>query len=119
MAPSSSGGTVDKASLELASMVRPERGEAASPQDIWTKAVQEGATLPGSWNTTCAGACEAAEKGDWPLCAYLAAQCFRREGAGALAIAEPSCQKALWLEVVAPIVVDVPRGRERFRVKLE
>lgn len=117
-------GPVDEASLELASLVRPVGGAAAPLKRIWEAVVDQEACLPGYWDTTAAGALDAARAGDWPLCAYLAASCYRShgggvEGAKALAVPDERCHRTLWLEVTAPVVVDVPRGQERLLVQLD
>eukprot|EP00930_Biecheleria_cincta_P076651 TRINITY_DN6385_c0_g1_i2.p1 TRINITY_DN6385_c0_g1~~TRINITY_DN6385_c0_g1_i2.p1 ORF type:complete len:1041 (-),score=214.46 TRINITY_DN6385_c0_g1_i2:50-3172(-) len=117
-------GPVDEASLELASLVRPAGGVAAPAKRIWETVVDQEACLPGCWDTTAAGALDAARAGDWPLCAYLAASCYRSHGGGvqgakALAVPDERCHRTLWLEVTAPVVVDVPRGQERLLVQLD
>lgn len=117
-------GPVDEASLELASLVRPAGGAAAPAKRIWEAVVDQEACLPGCWDTTASGALDAARAGDWPLCAYLAASCYRShgggvEGAKALAVPDERCHRTLWLEVTAPVVVDVPRGQERLLVQLD
>lgn len=116
---------MDKASATLAALVQPAGDSVSAPlhknvvHDIWEKVLQEGACLHGNFDVTCSGACEAAHRRDWPLCAYLAAMCCRREGESALA--ERSCrwQDDAWLQVLSPILVDVPLGRERLRVRID
>eukprot|EP00927_Polykrikos_kofoidii_P087067 TRINITY_DN9946_c0_g3_i3.p1 TRINITY_DN9946_c0_g3~~TRINITY_DN9946_c0_g3_i3.p1 ORF type:complete len:1146 (+),score=170.52 TRINITY_DN9946_c0_g3_i3:41-3478(+) len=115
--------SVNLASIELAAMVRPADGTPTSPQEIWDRVVEDNVRLPGSnWDTTVEGAMDAARQGDWALCAYLAARCFVDggvSGAATLAAPDERCQKTLWLEMAAPIVVEVPAGMERFSVRLD
>lgn len=109
---------LDHASLELASMVRPDIGEPASPQEIWDRVVGDNVTLPGNWDTTIRGALRAARQGDWAACVYLAATHFRSQGnPEALAAVDESSHNFLWLSAVEPIVIEVPKGRERIWVQ--
>lgn len=115
---------LDANSLELAVMVMPDMGMPAGPGDIWSRVVESGGELPGSWDTSTHGALQAARRGDEAVAAYLAARCFREGGgdeSGAAVLAKPddSTQKFLWLSTVEPLVVDVPKGRERLCTKFE
>lgn len=103
--------------LELAELVRPAGGQPPPLQKIWDLVLESDESLPGSWNTTISGALEAARSGDWSLCTYLAACCFREKGAPALAQVDESCLRTLWLEVAAPILVEIPKGLERVLVQ--
>eukprot|EP00929_Paragymnodinium_shiwhaense_P110833 TRINITY_DN7811_c0_g2_i1.p1 TRINITY_DN7811_c0_g2~~TRINITY_DN7811_c0_g2_i1.p1 ORF type:complete len:1063 (-),score=224.84 TRINITY_DN7811_c0_g2_i1:303-3491(-) len=109
--------------MRLAVMLRPAAGEAALPEDIWRTVVnsEEGLRLPGKWDESVTGALAAARQADWALCAYLAARVFVKSGknAGALAAKDEAAQRTLWLEVAAPVAVEVPPGTERLTVKLE
>eukprot|EP00929_Paragymnodinium_shiwhaense_P061846 TRINITY_DN3089_c0_g1_i1.p1 TRINITY_DN3089_c0_g1~~TRINITY_DN3089_c0_g1_i1.p1 ORF type:complete len:955 (+),score=133.44 TRINITY_DN3089_c0_g1_i1:106-2970(+) len=132
--PNYSGGKiVGQTSVELAALVRPplagsccgSSDKVVAAHDIWQKVVNDNARLPGCWDATVAGALDAAEKADWALCAYLAACCFAdgggADGRGASALATPDSRSHdhIWLDAVCPIVVDVPRGRERLCVQVE
>lgn len=116
---------IGRAACELVSLVRPSKGEPSRLQEIWSKVAEEGAQLPGSWDETLSGALDAARCGDWTLCAYLAARCFIKhggaDGGGAKALEAPDerCSSTLWLEVAAPVVLEVPRGQERLCVRFE
>eukprot|EP00927_Polykrikos_kofoidii_P040197 TRINITY_DN34403_c0_g1_i1.p1 TRINITY_DN34403_c0_g1~~TRINITY_DN34403_c0_g1_i1.p1 ORF type:complete len:891 (+),score=140.89 TRINITY_DN34403_c0_g1_i1:146-2818(+) len=119
------GGTVEQASMDLAAMVRPASGKPAPPKLIWDKVVQDDARLPGNWNTTASGAHDAADSCDWALCTYIAARCYA-DGAGSmgvdageLAACDTRCHDVIWMETVAPIVLDIPRGREKLCIKFQ
>lgn len=111
-------------SIELAEMVRPASGPPRSPGKIWNFVLEHGAHLPGDWDANVEGALDAARQGDIALCAYLAARCFYehgggKDGAAALAAPDERCLKRLFLDVAAPVVVEVPPGQEHVWVRLE
>lgn len=83
---------------------------------IWKEA-QETA-LPGGLAANHETALDAARSGDWALCAYLAARCCKEDPAK-LAALDERCHRTLWIEVAAPVVVDIPRGQERLLVMQE
>lgn len=117
-------GSDDKASAALAALLQPGGNSGSNApngavvKDIW-ESVLKGARLHGDFETTCQGACEAAHRRDWGLCAYLAAVCYCEEGQDGRSLQVPCSrwQDDAWLHVVAPILVDVPLGRERLRFK--
>lgn len=113
---------MEDANMDLALMVRPPAGSPSSVQDIWDKVVGDDVRMPGTFDLSVHGALEAARQGDWALCAYLAARCFKDAGSeedGARALAQPDTLvgEFLWMTGMDPIVVDVPLGLERLWVK--
>lgn len=120
---------LDDGSVALATMIWPESGNVASPQEIWAHVLAKNARLPGDhWDCTVRGALDAARNGHWAICIYLAARCFldsggasgpggSNPGAEALAARDMRCRRTIWWRVVAPVVVDVPRGAERLCVR--
>lgn len=111
--------------VTLAALIWPETGDPARPQDIWERVLEQDARLPGDhWECNVRGALDAARNGHWLICTYLAARCFRdmggaNGGAAALSVQDPRCSRTLWMDVAAPIVVDVPRGAERWAERLD
>ncbi|CAE7795967.1 unnamed protein product [Symbiodinium sp. CCMP2456] len=74
--------------------------------------------LPGGLVANHETALDAARSGDWALCTYLAARCCQEDPAK-LAALDERCHRTLWIEVAAPVVVDIPRGQERLLVMQE
>ncbi|CAE7883145.1 hypothetical protein AK812_SmicGene34377 [Symbiodinium microadriaticum] len=74
--------------------------------------------LPGGLVANHETALDAARSGDWALCTYLAARCCKEDPAK-LAALDERCHRTLWIEVAAPVVVDIPRGQERLLVMQE
>jgi len=113
-----------EASRELADMITPDTGRPPEPQKIWDHVMETDAVLPGSWDATALGALDAARRREWGVCTYLAARCYNDLGGadgGVKALAETDyrVQNVLWHLGADPIVLEVPKGHEKFLVCID
>lgn len=110
---------------ELAALVVPGTCASQTIREIWECVNQKDARLPGAWNATAVGALTALRNCDWAICTYLAARCLKdAEDAdvGRRSLAAPvdgPAHNNLWLKVVDPIVVNIPKGLERMLVEFD
>jgi len=111
---------------ELIELVQPPAGVQADPEAIWKHVLEQDSKF--EWlEATVEKALECARGGEWGLCAYLSARCFKdcqdRSGLDAammkLGQLDERCHRTLWLAVADVVLVDIPPGQERLRVLLD
>jgi len=111
---------------ELIELVQPSAGVQADPEAIWKHVLEQDSKF--EWlEATVEKALECARGGEWGLCAYFSARCFKdcqdRSGLDAammkLGQLDERCHRTLWLAVADVVLVDIPPGQERLRVLLD
>lgn len=122
----SEGAEESDALVELLDLIQPWNSQV-DPAEIWDHVMNHDSKLSWLEPSTLEKALEAAHAGEWRLCAYLAARCFKdwkerlgsREAAVKMGQVDQRCHRTLWLAVADVVLVDIPPGQERLRVLLD